>query len=206
MIAATCSTVLAASRYNQRTMGSILSSPTSIFIAFAWAGFIVYWIISAPRKRNVVLGLTLFAAVACLFFLLGSGSVPDDANPVLWKGTLPVALCADAVVLMGLSLLIWARRTLGANWSAAVRKNGDTELVRRGPYAFVRHPIYTGFVALVLGTAAAYGRLIGVLVLAMCCVGLYLKALREESVLKEKFQGAYLEYTAKTKMIIPFIL
>lgn len=185
---------------------SILSSPTSILIASAWVCFVLYWIISAPGKRNVALGLTLFAAVACMFYLLGSGSVPDDANPVLWNGTLPVALCADAVVLMGLALLIWARRTLGANWSATVRKSGDTELVRRGPYAFVRHPIYTGFIALVLGTAAAYGRMIGVLVLVLCCAGLYLKALKEESILKQKFQEAFLEYKAKTKMLIPFIL
>jgi protein-S-isoprenylcysteine O-methyltransferase Ste14 len=187
-------------------MGNFFSSPTSIVIASAWAGFVLYWIISAPGRRNVVLGVALFAAVGCAFFLLGSGSVPDDANPVLWNDTLPVAICADAVVLMGLSLLIWARRTLGANWSATVRKNGNAELVRRGPYAFVRHPIYTGLVALVLGTAAAYGRLIGVLVLVTCCVGLYLKALKEESVLKLRFPDTFPEYKAKTKMLIPFIL
>ena len=174
-------------------------------IAFAWVGFVLYWIISAPGKRNVMLGVTLFVAVACLVTLLGSGAVPDDKNPVLWKDSLPIALCADAVVLVGLAILIWARRTLGSNWSANVRKSGETELVQRGPYARVRHPIYAGFLVMALGTAAAYGHLIGVCILVLCFAGLCLKARKEESILNEKFPRAFAEYKARTRMLIPFV-
>ena len=193
-------------------MWSVFSHPTSIVISFAWVGFVLYWIISAPARahqgklKNLALSVVLLVAVACVFMLLGSGSVPETVNPVLWNGSLPVALCADIVAAAGLSLLIWARRALGTNWSATARKNGESELVTRGPYAYVRHPIYTGFITLVLGTAAAYGHLVGLLILVMCCVGLYLKASREESILKEKFPGAFEEYKARTAMLIPFIL
>jgi len=192
-------------------MWSVLLRPTSIVIAVAWACFVLYWIITArvttqkEKLKNLVLSVILLAAVVCVFMLLGSGSIPDDVNPVLWKGTLPVALCADVVVGLGLFLLVWARRTLGPNWSANVGKTGDSELVTRGPYAYVRHPIYSGFIVLVLGTAAAYGRLIGVLILVTCCLGLFIKASKEESLLKEKFPEAFQDYRARTRMLIPFV-
>jgi protein-S-isoprenylcysteine O-methyltransferase Ste14 len=192
-------------------MWGLLYRPTSMVIAVAWACFVLYWIISAPvttqkeKLKNLVLSLVLLAAVACVFMLLRSGNIPDGVNPVLWKGTLPVALCADVVVALGLFLLVWARRTLGPNWSSTVGKTGDSELVTRGPYAYVRHPIYTGFIVLVLGTVAAYGRLIGVPILVACCVGLYIKASKEEALLKKKFPGAFEEYRARTRMLIPFV-
>jgi protein-S-isoprenylcysteine O-methyltransferase Ste14 len=193
-------------------MWSILSSPTRTFIAFAWAGFLLYWVISAPGSNlrekiwNWTLTLVLLIAAIGLFILIGGGSIPDNLNPVLWHDTLPVGLCADVVVLLGVFVLIWARRTLGSNWSAIVSTKRDTELVQSGPYAHVRHPIYTGFIGAVFGTAIAYGRLIGILIFAICTAGLYVKSLREESVLTKKFQENYLAYKAKTKTLIPFIL
>lgn len=194
------------------TMWTILTNPTSLLIALGWIAFLLYWIISAPGKNlrlrvmNSALTLALSVAVAGLFFLMGTGNIPESVNPALWQDSLPVGLCADFLVLVSLFILIWSRRTLGSNWSAQVRNERATELVTSGPYAFVRHPIYTGFIGLVLGTAIAYGRFAGILIWVVFTVGLYVKSQKEESVLMNKFKDEYATYRAKTKALFPFLL
>jgi len=148
----------------------------------------------------------MFMAVIGLFLLLSFGSIPDYVNPLLWHHTLLVGIFADAVVLAGLLILIWARRALGTNWNSTAVAKEDIDLVQTGPYAFVRHPIYSGFLAVVAGTAIAYGHLAGVLIFVTCTAGLYFKALKEEALLTEKFHDAYTRYKAKTKAIVPFLL
>ena len=191
---------------------TVLTKPTNLFLALAWTAYLLFWVISAARSkrtervRNCALTFLMVAAVVTLFLLLRPEMVPDGINSVLWRSTLPVGICADVVVLIGLLVLIWARRTLGANWSANTGFARDHELVKGGPYEYVRHPIYSGFLTMVVGTTIAYGHLFGTIILAVCTVGLYLKALREEAVLTEKFSDAYLKYKARTKALIPFLL
>ena len=186
--------------------------PTNLAIAAAWAAFLVYWIISAPggsfkiKVANLLLTIALAAAVFGLFLFIASGYFPENVNPSLWRSTLPVGLLADLVAFVSLAFLIWSRRTLGANWSANVRTKRIVELVQSGPYAYVRHPIYTGVIGLVFATAVAYGHLIGVLIWAVCTVAFYVKSLKEDVVLAGKFKNEYLEYKVKTKALFPFIL
>jgi protein-S-isoprenylcysteine O-methyltransferase Ste14 len=66
--------------------------------------------------------------------------------------------------------------------------------------------MYTGFMAMVLGSAIAYGHLLGVWILAAFIVGFCVKAMREESILKRTIGRAYEEYWLKTKAFIPFII
>lgn len=75
-----------------------------------------------------------------------------------------------------------------------------------GPYRHIRHPMYTGFLMMVLGSAIAYGHLLGVLILAVFMVGFCVKAMREEFMLKGVFGHAYEAYRQKTKAFIPFIV
>ncbi len=193
-------------------MLSIITSPTKLIVALAWAGFLLYWVFSAAGKNtrdripNLLRTIALLSAVAALFLIVSLGGIPDDLNPALWHSNVPIGLCADAVVIMSLIILIWSRRTLGLNWSANVRTDKATELVQSGPYAYVRHPIYTGVIGIVLGTIIAYGRLVGVLIWAACVVGLYLKSTKEDSVMSDKFKGEYRDYKSKTKALFPFIL
>jgi protein-S-isoprenylcysteine O-methyltransferase Ste14 len=183
-----------------------------MIIVFAWATFLLYWVISAPGRNfkeklpNLVLALALLIAVTGIFLLLSAGGVSENLNLVIWQETLFVGLCADVVVLLSLYVLIWARRILGSNWSSNVSAKRSIRLVQNGPYAYVRHPIYTGLIGIVLGTSIAYGHLMGILIFLLCTIGLYIKALREESVLTGKFHSDYLAYKARTKALIPFLL
>jgi Putative protein-S-isoprenylcysteine methyltransferase len=181
-------------------------------MALAWVAFLLYWAISAikskpaERLRNSALTVLMMAAFFGLFWLLRMGAVPTELNVVLWQSTLLMDLGAIAIVLIGLFIFIWARRSLGSNWNANAATKKNHKLVQTGPYKRVRHPVYSGFLTMVLGTSLSFGQLIGLIILVICIVGLYLKALREESFLTMQFSEAYPKYKMKTKALIPYIL
>jgi protein-S-isoprenylcysteine O-methyltransferase Ste14 len=99
-----------------------------------------------------------------------------------------------------------ARLYLGRNWSADPRIARDHDLVRRGPYRLVRHPIYTGMVVASIGTAIAFGQLRDLLALPLLCVGLWLKARAEERLLLSEFGDRYTAYRLDVRSaIIPYL-
>jgi protein-S-isoprenylcysteine O-methyltransferase Ste14 len=124
----------------------------------------------------------------------GAGYVHD---PVLWGAGL-------ALWVLGLGLAVWARVCLGQNWGMPTSTKEDPELVTAGPYRTIRHPIYTGFLLALTGSAIAISVwwLIGV-----ALIGGYFvySAFVEERNLTRSFPRAYPEYKASTKMLIPFV-
>src|SRR5438552_12237316 len=100
-------------------------------------------------------------------------------NGLLWQRTLLTGLVGDALALAGLALMLWARVTLGRNWSGGVVLKEDHELIQRGPYAYVRHPIYSGVFLLMLGFAVLKGRISTFGVVLMVIVLLLFKASQE---------------------------
>jgi protein-S-isoprenylcysteine O-methyltransferase Ste14 len=145
-------------------------------------------------------------ALVGLFLLLRYASTPKSVNVVLWHRTLLFAVLSVGIVLIGLLVLIWARRTLGSSWSATVETKEKQEIVQIGPYRYIRHPMYTGFLTMVLGSTIAYGHLLGVLILAVFIAGFCVKATQEESILKRTIGHTYEEYWHRTKAFIPFII
>ena len=105
----------------------------------------------------------------------------------------------------GLALAVWARVDLGRNWGMPMTQKAEPELVTSGPYRFVRHPIYSGLLAAILGTALATN-LIGVIIVAILGAYFYYSATVEEKNLTVTFPAAYPAYRASTKMLIPFVL
>ena len=81
----------------------------------------------------------------------------------------------------------------------------NPELVTSGPYAYVRHPIYTGILIAMLGSAigASAFWLIPLVLLGIYCV---YSARREEKRMMEQFAEQYLQYMSRTKMLVPFLL
>jgi protein-S-isoprenylcysteine O-methyltransferase Ste14 len=114
---------------------------------------------------------------------------------VLWAG---VALAA-----LGVAISIWARLTLGSNWSGVVTLKEDHELIREGPYRWVRHPIYTGMLTSFAGTALVAGRVRGWVGLAVVLVTFYFKARREERFLRQEFGAGFEEHARSTGMFLP---
>jgi protein-S-isoprenylcysteine O-methyltransferase Ste14 len=101
--------------------------------------------------------------------------------------------------------MIWARQSLGQNWSGAVVLQEEHTLTRDGPYRFVRHPIYSGGLLAMLGSALVLGQAFDFVWVAFCAFGLIRKAGQEEGLLSGKFPAEYVLYKKQTKMLIPFI-
>jgi len=107
--------------------------------------------------------------------------------------------------MAGVAFAIWARLILGRNWSGMVTVKQDHELIRRGPYALVRHPIYTGIAFAGIGTAIFYGEISGLIVIVAMLSVLLHKMKVEERFMTEQFGSAYTDYQEKTKAFLPLV-
>ena len=120
--------------------------------------------------------------------------VPDA--PVAWW--LGLVLTAA-----GVAISIWARVSLGANWSGVVTLKDDHELIRKGLYRWIRHPIYTGILLAMIGTAMIKGHLRGWLGFLVVWAAFYFKARREEGFLRQEFGEGFEEHARRTGMFLP---
>lgn len=173
-------------------------------IAIAWIVFWVYWLASAfgvkegraSRRRIPLNGLSALAVILLLRVFRG-GSLAVDS---------PVLAAVGAVVFAcGVALAVWARIHLGRNWGMPMTQKAEPELVTSGPYRFVRHPIYSGLLAALLGTALATN-LIGLIIVLLLGGYFYYGASVEERNLVATFPTAYPAYRSSTKMLVPFVL
>jgi protein-S-isoprenylcysteine O-methyltransferase Ste14 len=142
--------------------------------------------------------------VIAAFWLMFADAVPHRwfrgslYDRVEWVDAVGVTLTAA-----GVALAIWARVFLGGNWSGSVTVKVGHELIRGGPYRFVRHPIYTGFLTAMLGTAVVRGEVRGVLAFAMLFAGFWLKLGMEEGFMRKTFGAQYDEYARTTGVLLP---
>ncbi len=173
-------------------------------ISIAWIIFWVYWLASAfgvkegrgGRRRTPLTGVSALSIILLLrVFRGGSLSVH---SPVL--GAIGAVVFAS-----GIAVAIWARVDLGRNWGMPMTQKTEPELVTTGPYRFVRHPIYSGLLAGVLGTALVTN-LTGLIIVAILGGYFYYSASVEEKNLTATFPAAYPAYRTGTKMLIPFVL
>ncbi len=191
-----------------------LSSRVSLYrwiIAALWLLFVAYWAVaavgakrSAGRRRwgvEIGLRLVLILLIAALLqsrslrqFLAEAQHFASHSSVLGWTG---VALC-----LLGFSLAINARRHLGRNWGLPMSRKEQPELVTSGPYALIRHPIYTGLLLAMLGSAMGVN-VFGVLLLVPVGVYFIYSARREEKVMLQLFPGQYAAYMARTGMLAP---
>ena len=185
---------------------------TGYFISLCFAIFCLFWLVTAfSTKRTVQRSggwrFTLIG-VALAGFLISRfvSSVFPGVRQLLWPQSLFTCLIGDALSLAGLSLLLWARVILGRNWSAGVVLKAEHELITRGPYRFVRHPIYTGALLMMLGYAVWSAHASAFLVLATVFVLLRVKAGAEEQLLTRHFGDGYRAYKARVKALIPYVL
>jgi protein-S-isoprenylcysteine O-methyltransferase Ste14 len=120
---------------------------------------------------------------------------PPQTQPVLWAGL--------GLTALGVGTSIWARLSLGANWSGVVTLKKEHELVRKGLYRWIRHPIYTGILVGFIGTAMIRGHLRGWLGFVIVWLTFYFKARREESFLRQEFSDGFEEHARQTGMFLP---
>jgi protein-S-isoprenylcysteine O-methyltransferase Ste14 len=106
----------------------------------------------------------------------------------------------------GLSFTVWGRRHLAANWSAEVTLKAGHELITSGPYALVRHPIYTGLLIGFFGSALALGEWRGLVGVALLGLSQWRKLRIEEQAMRRQFGDRYLAYAQRVPALIPFVL
>jgi protein-S-isoprenylcysteine O-methyltransferase Ste14 len=173
-------------------------------IGCAWIVFWIYWIASAASSKQSVRSgwRTRFPGVSAIAVILIAGALRGGSLAVH-----SVILAATGTLLFacGIALAVWARVHLGRNWGMPMTQRAEPELVTSGPYRFVRHPIYTGLLTAMLGTALV-NNLLGLIVVAALVVFFYYSGTVEERNLVATFPKAYPEYKNRTKMLIPFLL
>ncbi|HEY7307157.1 MAG TPA: isoprenylcysteine carboxylmethyltransferase family protein [Bryobacteraceae bacterium] len=181
-------------------------------IGWAWTTVAIVWLAAsftskrtvrrqAPGSRLLQLLLGAFAAL----LILGKGPWKVALSRQIVSQSLPAADLGLILTLVGLAFALWARFVLGRNWSGTVTIKRDHELVRSGPYAIVRHPIYSGFLLALLGTAIARGNLGAFAGFAVAALTLRLKATSEESFMVEQFGPQYALYKRNVKALVPFV-
>ena len=192
----------------------IIDSPDApaLVVSACWGVFIVAWAVSAWFVKPTVerggwswLRLPLIGTALLAWWSL-RGSAPGFASARLWDPSAASRTIAAALTLGGLAIALWARWTLGRNWSGAVVIKRDHQLVEDGPYRFVRHPIYTGLLLMALGTAMLEAHTAAFGLCAFIGVALWIKLQAEERLLTRHFPDTYPLYRRRVRALIPFLL
>lgn len=178
-----------------------------------WVAWFAYWMIVARNvkvtRRREGFGTFLLNRV---FVVIGALLLVVPRQPLHWLDArlIPPTIAAYwlgfVIVAAGLGFAVWARLHLGRNWSATVTVKQDHELIRTGPYGVVRHPIYTGILLAVLGTALAIGEWRGLIAFVLFTVGFVIKLKAEERFMSETFGEQYARYRAEVPTLIPFVI
>ncbi len=183
---------------------------TGLLILACWVSLGVYWNISARSVKPTVEGQNWSGRLARMPIWLGYIVLVViwvyPLGMVLIRRTAVSSSLAVAICALGLLVSIWSRRALGKEWSRDVELKQGHKLVERGPYALVRHPIYTGHLLMGMGTAIGSGLLVGFAGLALFFVGFWIKLRQEERLLVRNFPEEYPAYRARVRALVPYVL
>jgi protein-S-isoprenylcysteine O-methyltransferase Ste14 len=179
-----------------------------------WLAFAAYWGITAlGAKRSIgttawwtqsLLRLGIAVLTLLAFHLFGMDHALRLVQAYQMHSVILGAI-GSVCVLLGLGLAVYARLYLGRNWGMPMSRKEDPELVTGGPYARVRHPIYTGIILAMLGSAIGESIFWAVPLVLFAAYFIH-SARREEELMREQFPAQYPAYMRRTKMIVPFVL
>src|ERR1700720_4410314 len=175
-----------------------------------WIVFVAYWAVGglkAPRReRTESFGsrygiLVLEIAGFALLFMdeAGIGFLGRRAIPRTYAS----AITGVVLTWAGIALALWARWHLGQYWSARITIKEDHKLIRTGPYARLRHPIYFGLDLAAIGSALAIDRWRCVVGVCLIILGYWIKARREEAMLTAQFGADFQEHCRHTGFLFP---
>jgi protein-S-isoprenylcysteine O-methyltransferase Ste14 len=180
--------------------------------SFLWLVLVIVWAVGALRTKRTVQSQSsasqlLYTAILLVgvYMIFAKQSGIPWLDRQLFSVNIPIVLAGLLVVLIGVAFSIWARLMLGSNWSNRVAVKENHTLVRTGPYRIVRHPIYSGILLGMLGSALQRGGIrcfVGVLI---CGLSFWPKTRAEERFMVQRFGEEYLQYRHKVKAIAPFI-
>jgi protein-S-isoprenylcysteine O-methyltransferase Ste14 len=177
---------------------------------YPWYLFMAYWGITwlrvkrtKAREKSVDRLITLVVVVLAYNLLFSNwlriGAlrlrfIPQETW-IAWAGI--------ALTWLGVALAIWARYCLGEYWSARVTLKEGHQLIRSGPYPYIRHPIYTGMLLGCVGASLVIGEWRGILAVVFLLAAHSRKAMREEGLLATEFGEEYASYRRSTGFLFP---
>ena len=172
-----------------------------------WLLFSVYWSIASRDKAPTRIAESMLSRQAHVIAVNLAQLVLIVPVPGLTQRFLPDALPLHTVGLVvqtsSIALAVWARRHLGSNWSGEVRIAHDHELVRSGPYRYVRHPIYTALIGMYVGTTLVSGQAHALVALTITLLAYWRKIHLEERALADAFPADHERYRGETWAWIP---
>jgi protein-S-isoprenylcysteine O-methyltransferase Ste14 len=182
-------------------------------IRSCWITFGIVWLLAAiSTKRSVYRENRIerlrysIALVAGCFLLFRGDRMAYPLNMRVIVQMNAIALIAVILCVAGLVFCIWARITLGRNWSGTITLKEKHELIVRGPYRFVRHPIYTGLLAMVVATVIIVGHVAAIVGAVLVFASFWIKLSSEEEVMLKQFPDQYAAYRQRVRRLIPFVL
>ncbi|MEP6968261.1 MAG: isoprenylcysteine carboxylmethyltransferase family protein [Pseudomonadota bacterium] len=181
-------------------------------IFYLWDAWMVSWIAAAlwadrptgwPKIGSQALHWAL--TLAGFFLLLGVPAHEHAGPGRLWDVGEPPGWALFGLAALGLTFCWWARLHLGRLWSGSVSRKADHHIVDTGPYAIVRHPIYTGLIVAAFATGAMRGTIIALSGAALMTIGFRIKARLEERFLRRELGSeTYDSYCRRVPMLAPF--
>jgi protein-S-isoprenylcysteine O-methyltransferase Ste14 len=186
-------------------------------ILMSWVSFLLVWGVSALFVKPDVRGrdsaplwqrywlLRLLVAVLIVILVRRAGaSGAVFVFSSIFTAPAVLGWAGAAVTAIGIGFAMWARFTLRRNWSPSPAAKEQHEFVMTGPYAYVRHPIYTGIMLAALGTALL-GSILGIVVFVVVTITLVWRMDKEEQIMLELFPRQYPAYQQRTKRLVPFV-
>jgi len=177
-----------------------------------WIGWLISWVAASFWAGPIQKRIATLQTWAYRAPMIAGGAllIPWTARVLaekrMWEVGHGGAYALAGVMLAGLSLTWWARIHLGRFWSSAITRKEEHRIVDTGPYALVRHPIYTGLIAALLATAAAEATVTALLGATLIVFGLWLKARSEERFLTAELgPDVYGAYCRRVPMLVPFL-
>ena len=178
-------------------------------LSFLWGAWLLLWLLAALWTAPTVARQSIASRLAHGVFLVSGAALlfrSTRLGPLLYPLFPPtpwIAWVGVGLAVAGLGFTVWARIHLGRFWSGMVTLKAEHALIRTGPYALTRHPIYTGLLAAFTGTALARDSVAALLGLGLLVASFVVKLRQEERLLREHFGPAYQQYQAEVPALLP---
>jgi protein-S-isoprenylcysteine O-methyltransferase Ste14 len=186
-------------------------APGSV-IGLLWLCWIAYWAIAARSAKATIRqesaaarALHVGPLLLCALLLAVPHLPPAWLESRFLPHDLALRWVAVALTALGLAFSVSARRHLGGNWSGAVVLKKDHHLIRSGPYRIVRHPIYSGLLLALIGTAILVGEWRALIAIALAFAAFVARVRAEDALMEEVFGAEYRDYRRHTPALVPFV-
>ena len=188
-------------------------SPVTVLLML-WAAWFLGWLLASVWTAKTLakgsLGDRLlygvFMSAGSLLLIFRPWALGPQLLHPLWLTPAWLGWTGVALACLGFGVTWWARVHLGRLWSSAVTLKAGHAVIRTGPYAFTRHPIYSGLLLALVSTAVVRGTAAAALGLALTIIGIVLKLRLEERLLTAHLGDAYRDYKEQVSALLPGIL